>query len=129
MDMSQALAQRFPYVRCEYSDRDRPLAWTGSLYIWTGASESTIYPSPGLNWQFRAHHDALHRQLKVGFSFDEERTVTQEGIRALKLQCSPLLADLYWADNVGQQEYYRQHGAFPSNQQQFIHQYLEELWQ
>lgn len=79
---------------------------------------------PSVNWQFRAHHDTLHRQSRLGFSFEEEKAVTQLGITALGLQCSPQLADVYWADNVGQQEYYRQHGQFPDDQARFVYERL-----
>ena len=124
------LIQRFPVVRCEYTDRDVPLTSSGRLYIYTGNSEKTIYPAPEINWRFRAHHDMVHRKLRRGFSFEEEKLVTQEGILVLGLQCSPQLADVYWADNVGQQEYYRLHDAFPNNQQQFVIDYIqgESIW-
>ena len=98
------------------------------LYVWTGASLKTVYPETWMNWLFRAHHDMMHRKLNLGFSFDEEVAVTKEGISTLGLSTSPQLADLYWADNVGQQEYFYTTGEFPEDQKSFIKDYLSGTW-
>lgn len=133
MSLIRELIARIPYIPCVYTDMNPPAHYVFSqskvLYVWTGASERTIYPEPVFNWRFRAHHDSLHRQFRLGFSFEEEKAVTQAGIRLLKL--SGLLADVYWADNVGQQEYYYTHGHFPEDQRQFVTNYVGGItsWQ
>jgi hypothetical protein len=128
-DKAIAISQRFPYQAFELTDRDLP-AWEtlkgGTLLVWTGASDHSIYPTPFHNWIFRAHHDSLHRRLRLGFSFPEEVRVTQQGILDLGLQCSPLLSTVYWADNVGQQQYFYKYGKFPENQLMFVTDSLSE---
>ena len=54
--------------------------------------------------------------------------VTKEGIRVLGLSTSPQLADLYWADNAGQQEYFYATGKFPEDQRGFVETYLNGTW-
>lgn len=87
-----------------------------SLTVWSGASQQTIYAEPYMNWAFRVHHDLIHLQQHVGFSWDAELHATQVGIKQLGL--SGILADVYWADNAGQQLYHRAHGYFPENQKE-----------
>lgn len=125
------LAQRLSSlpVACEYTDTFLPpeVIFTHRvLYVWTGASSSTIYPTPQHNWLFRAHHDMVHRATKLGFTFREEVEAAKIGILVLGLQCSPALADIYWADTVGQQEYYYRHGQFPNDQREFVLRYIRK---
>ena len=133
MNKSLALVHLYQKTKLKYSltDYDVPqyiIFQEKVLYIWTGASSMTIYPKPWMNWLFRAHHDTMHRKTRLGFSFDEEVAVTKEGIYTLGLLTSPQLANLYWADNVGQQEYLYATGKFPEDQRGFVEAYLGGTW-
>ena len=119
-----ALTQR--YKPGYFSLTDKPISTfaaikqSSRLIVSTTFSDLTIYPNPAINWLFRAHHDRIHLASGLGFTLEEEIEVTKRGIIALGLQTCPLLADLYWLDNVGMQlEYYRT-GSFPTNQLAFI---------
>ena len=133
MSKPLALVQLYQKTKPKYSltDYDVPahiVFQEKILYVWTGASDHTIYPCPSLNWLFRAHHDTMHRKTRLEFSFDEEVAVTKEGIYVLGLSISPQLADLYWADNVGQQEHFYATGKFPEDQRGFVETYLDGTW-
>lgn len=123
-DMSLSLVQAYARSHVVYDviDRDLPLVdlnASGRLYVWSGASSSSIYPSAECNWLFRGHHDTLHLETGLRFDYEGELELTKRGITELGLSTSPLLERLYWIDNVGQQLYYYKHGYFPVNQLAF----------
>ena len=127
--MAQELAQHYRNLRYALTDKlitsVAALKDSHRLVISTQFSEATIYPCPAFNWLFRAHHDSLHLKHDLDFTLASEIEVTKRGLRELSLDTSPLLADLYWSDNVGQQLYFYKHGAFPVNQIAFIESYLK----
>lgn len=92
----------------------------GTLKIWTGASEWTIWNDPTVNWAFRAIHDALH--IKTGLGFTPDAEIELGRIQAN--QYSGLLADIVYLEVAGQAEYFKRTGLFLENQRQWI---LERL--
>ncbi len=126
-EAARELFLRVPYMR--HTVQDNAPGTYGELsvtprIVWSGASNDTIWGSAPRNYVLRAHHDSIHLLLNKGFSFTEEVEVTLEGLRRLRLQASPNLADVYWADNVGQQLYFYEKGQFPVEQKPAILDYL-----
>lgn len=95
---------------------------TGSLVVFAGASDSTIYGDPYVNWCFRAFHDYLHISMNAEFSLEGEILVAREHARLIG---SDGLGDILMAEVKGQVEYFAKHGAFPVNQYEFIAGYLK----
>jgi hypothetical protein len=94
------------------------------LIVWSGASDHTIFNVTSHNHIHRAHHDSVHLRHRLDFSIEREIEATRIGIAELRLDGA--LADLYYADNGGQTEHYRDHGCFPSDQISFVTKYLNE---
>lgn len=95
----------------------------GSLVVWPGASERTIYGCPRVNWAFRAWHDLIHLQLGADFTLEGEVRVAKEQARLL----GDRLGELVLAEVKGQAEYYQRHGYFPVDQVSFIQNYLRGI--
>ena len=96
----------------------------GTLTVWAGASDNTIYGDPTVNHAFRAWHDHIHLRYGLGFTIPEE-------IEVAKIQASILpdrLGDIILAEVAGQANYLKEHGHFPEDQKAFINQYLTDLW-
>lgn len=99
------------------------LAQFGELVIWSGASESTIFDDPKVNYAFRALHDALHIETRLDFSPIQEIAIGR--IQASRYD--GLLADLVFIETAGQAAYFLQHGKFVENQRQFTLDALKAL--
>lgn len=83
-----------------------------SLVVWNGASESTIWNDPSVNYAFRALHDALHIESRLGFNIPEE-------IELGRIQASKydgLLSDLVFIEVSGQADYFLKFGSFVADQ-------------
>ena len=95
----------------------------GHLYIYGGASDSSIYGSPANNHLFRAHHDSIH--LAKDFAFDNlgEYLVARETCRIFS-SYSSIAAEYIWADVYGQVKYNNRHGVFPTDQLAFVEHYM-----
>lgn len=96
-----------------------------SLIIWSGASENTIWHDPCVNWAFRAHHDSLHLKSGLGFTIQDEIALGRIAANEASRISLPL-ADLIYAETVGQVEYYATHGHFPIDQKTFTLNYLKQ---
>lgn len=94
---------------------------TGSLIVYDGASENTVYGDPKVNHAFRAWHDALHLSLNADFTSEGEYRV---GIEQARLIDSDIMARIILAEVNGQVEYFERHGCFPANQLQFTLNYV-----
>lgn len=86
-----------------------------------GQSDGTIYGTPEANHAFRAWHDALHLELRAGFTEDDEIRVAEEHQRVARRAGldSQDLAFL-WADTRGQDLCKRRIGRFPKRQAYFV---------
>jgi hypothetical protein len=92
------------------------------LVIWNGASDSTIFQDPKINYKFRALHDLLHLQTRIGFSPSEEIELGR--IQANQFEGSDLMRELVYCEVALQAEYYQKHGKFVENQIEFTINYL-----
>lgn len=89
-----------------------------SLIIWDGASEHTIWADKRVNWAFRALHDQLHLETRIGFSPLEEIHIGR--IQASQYESySSYLADLVYIETAGQAEYFLKNGIFVQDQVEF----------
>lgn len=86
------------------------------LTVWSGASDCTIYNDSSVNWAFRAIHDQLHLDTRLGFSPLEEIELGR--IQAARYS-SQLMQDLVYIEVAGQAEYYLKTGQFVSDQISF----------
>lgn len=96
---------------------------TGIIEIWMGSSDNTIFGEPHINHIFRAWHNMTHFKYDQPFNFGGESTVAT-------IQCSQLPTDwifereLLTAEVLGQNQYYRIHREYVTNQRQFAYDYL-----
>lgn len=93
------------------------------LVIWSGQSDNTIWQDAKVNHAFRALHDALHIESRLGFTPLEEIELGR--IQASKY--SGLLADLVYCEVSKQAEHYLKHGTFLVDQVGFTLNYLRQL--
>lgn len=101
-------------------DELRACCATGMLWIWSGASDRTVYGSPARNHKARAWHDLTHVLLSAETDAEGElRTACMQHKRARARGMSIDAANLLWADTEGMQEYRRHHGYFPTDQRAF----------
>ena len=102
---------------------------TGRMVVWDGSSDRTIYGDDETNYAFRAWHDFHHVMGKHDFTAHGEAA-------ACEAQCADLIRVYgdcakirYWceiirAEVIGQGEYSRIHGEFPTDQLSFVRHYL-----
>jgi hypothetical protein len=92
----------------------------GSLPIWNGECEHTIYGAPAVNIAFRAWHDAHHLLGPHPFTLDGERDACEAQVSDVRAVCPPDLfpavAALLRAEIVGQATILAETGAFPTDQ-------------
>lgn len=88
---------------------------SGSLVIWNGASDNTIWHDAKVNYAFRALHDALHLESRLGFSVPEEIELGR--IQANKY--SGMLSDLIYTEVALQAKHFQVTGNFVSDQVSF----------
>lgn len=110
------MSEYFKALKKSYEDN-------GQIEIWTGASDNTIFGEPFVNHIFRAWHDLIHIVYDQPFNFGGESTVAT-------IQCSQLPTDwifekeLLTAEVLGQNQYYRIHREYVTDQRQFAYDYL-----
>ena len=92
-----------------------------SLPVYDGASDNTIYSCNAVNYAFRAWHDALHIIHGLGFTPEEEKQIGLLQMQAMvNYGASHQDAMLVYLDVCAQVDYYKLHGEFVYNQQDFI---------
>jgi hypothetical protein len=98
--------------------------WTmGSMVVWSGASDRTVFGDPAVNWAFRAVHDAMHLATGLGFSPAEE-------IEMGRRQASTFdggVADIVFLETAGQAEYFLRTGKFVEDQVAWTLARLKEM--
>jgi hypothetical protein len=100
------------------------VASAGTLTVWSGGSDSTIFDDAKVNWAFRAIHDALHIATRLGFTVAEEVELAR--IHAAK-QSSGLMADLIWIEVALQAKHLEATKSFISDQRSFTFEKLKQL--
>jgi len=95
---------------------------TQGLVVWSGASDATIYGDASVNHAFRAWHDSIHIAKSLPFTLEGETLVALEQARIIGGRYS----DIIMAEIYGQAEYFQTHGEFPTNQVEFMIEYLKQ---
>lgn len=96
----------------------------GTLTVWSGGSEATIFDDARVNWAFRAIHDAMHIATRLGFTIAEEIELAR--IHAAE-QSSGLMADLVYTEVAGQAIELEATKSFIANQRLFTLTKLKQL--
>jgi len=97
---------------------------TGKIYIWTGASENTIFGDEKINHYFRAWHDYIHLNYNLGYSITEESIVCNIQRDMLPNEWV-FEKDLINAEIIGQAHYFYRNNKFVENQRLFTAIYLD----
>ncbi len=98
---------------------------TGTIKIWTGASDGTIFGEPTINHYFRAWHDYIHITEGLGYDFVGESIVCE--IQKSQLPSTWIFEkELIQSEIVGQAQYFMTNGEFLSNQRLFTEVYLND---
>lgn len=96
---------------------------TGKIYIWTGASDRTIFGEPTVNHYFRAWHDYIHITNNLGYDFVGESIVCEIQKSMLPIDWV-LERNLVHAEIIGQAQYFMLNGEFLNDQRKFTRRYL-----
>jgi hypothetical protein len=97
------------------SEMYKAFSETGSIVVWSGGSESTIYREPQVNYLFRAWHDWTHLKTGSDFSLAGE---TRNAMAQMS-QVGTELQRLIYIEAVLQATCYFQTGNFPVDQVAF----------
>jgi len=97
---------------------------SGSLVIWSGESDNTIFDDATVNWGFRAIHDALHLATGLGFSPDHEVELAR--IQASQYD-STLMQELVFCEVGMQAAYFKKNGVFVPDQKAFTMAHLDKM--
>ena len=97
---------------------------TKKIYVWTGASENTIFGDPTVNHKFRAWHDYIHINYNLGYSITEESIVCDIQRDMLPNDWN-LERSLIECEIRGQAHYFYLNNRFISNQRIFTVCWLE----
>lgn len=107
-----------------------PMLHDGTLLVWSGASDLTIYGDARVNYAFRAWHDRAHIAGRFGFTLAGERAACEWQIaEALRLfpRIPASVLRLIRAEVIGQAEHFAEHGTFPLDQVSFVKDYANIL--
>lgn len=106
---------------------------TGTVLVWNGASEDTIYSCPAVNYAARAWHDWCHLRGDYDFSMDGEAATCRMQVNMLSTWCEArgidaferqLAANLLDADINGQGAWKRRWGTDVVRQREFDVHYI-----
>ncbi len=97
---------------------------TGKIYIWTGASENTIFGNEKINHYFRAWHDYIHLNYNLGYSITEESIVCNIQRDMLPNEWV-FEKELINAEIIGQAHYFYMNNNFVKNQRLFTANYID----
>lgn len=96
----------------------------GKIYIWTGASDFTIFGSAKMNHYFRAWHDYIHMVHNLGYDFVGETAVANIQMAQLPLDWAFERA-LVNSEIIGQWLYYAKYGEFINDQRAFTLDFID----
>lgn len=105
----------------------RVTAQGGTIKVFSGASDLTIFTHKHGNYAFRFWHDYLHYLHNLDFSHHSEILVGYMHVQEVQKEFGndSLESKLIRADTIGQTDYNRKYGKFPDNQLEFAKQYIE----
>lgn len=98
---------------------------TGTIKVWSGASDNTIFHDPAINHAFRAWHDYCHKLLNADFSLQGELLVAQ--YQANILGVNKLHGDLIMIEVYQQAKHFYDTGVFPIDQVAFTTKLLKQV--
>ena len=99
--------------------------------VWSGASATTIYGDPEVNYAFRAWHDYHYWRSGLDFTPHHEAIVAE-------LQCADIIkvygdsemtrhwCEIIRAEVIGQMAHFYLHGDYPVDQMAFVQAYLKD---
>lgn len=132
--ITSAIAAFYPELQW-HADENAPNSWKalqpfksalhglGSLPVYNGASEKTIFIDSYINVLFRAWHDAIH--LEKGFSFqpeDEIKTAFEHVRQLMSIGVDQTVYEWLFVDIIGQVYFYKHKNQFVENQIAFTEQ-------
>lgn len=94
-----------------------------ALPVWSGASDNTIYTTPGANYAFRFWHDSIHALQQLEFNTIDEIIIGTEQVKAVQVEFGmySLEAILMYSDTIAQSLYAdANNGNFPDDQYAFV---------
>ena len=96
----------------------------GTLPVWSGASDRTIFGDPRVNHAFRAHHDTLHLRYQLPFTLEGELELAR-----LQARCyfGDVVQDAIYLEVAAQALHLAETGEFVVNQSDFTLKKLDEL--
>lgn len=99
----------------------RDLIKGGRLTVWTGASDHTIYGSPGINWDARAWHDWAHWRYNLPFTMEGETATAYVQLNHIAHHYGDMVdaASYLLTEIVGQGRHMLENGQFPADQRAF----------
>lgn len=93
----------------------------GSLPVFSGSCDQTIYNNATENVTFRAWHDCIHLQHGLSFQVEAEKQVGKIHCDQLRAIGAPVhVINAVYFDVVGQIEYHSQTREFVKNQREFV---------
>ena len=99
----------------------------GTLTVWNGASDGTMFGAANVNHAFRAWHDGLHLATRIGFTVDEEIELGRRQAELVARLSGDRLATLIWLEVAGQASEFKRTGAFVADQVAFARTELKRL--
>ncbi len=99
-------------------------AATSRMVIFGEYSERTIFGGRLNNYRQRAHHDSVHLALQADTSVEGEARVAWQQCLEVERIAGTQLADIMYADLVGQTAHMGKYGVFPTEQASFVQEYL-----
>ena len=101
----------------------------GYYEVYNGGCDHTIYDDPQTNYAFRAWHDYHHVTKNLDFTpLNEMKVVLLQiqdiynlfGVNDKTIE----IANIIYADGIGQVEYFEKYNDFPIDQKAFVNDYL-----
>lgn len=93
----------------------RSYSETGSIVVWSGGSDSTIYVDPMVNYMFRAAHDMMHIRIGADFTMLGETRVAHAQMGMVGTELGRIIE----IEVIKQAEYFFQTGSFLDDQVAF----------
>lgn len=99
----------------------------GTFKVYSGGCDTTIYTSLHANYAFRFWHDITHLTYDLGFSTNDEIETAKKQMEVLKkyIPADSLEFKLFYADTIGQTEYYADHKDFVKDQMAYVVDYVK----
>lgn len=105
----------------------RDMQAKGTLYVWSGCSDNTIWGTARRNMLARVWHDCVHLELGADFNYHDEHAVASHQTYSTP-GLTPLERGAVWADTFGMLSYEEKNGRFPEHQADFVRGYMSNCY-